>query len=256
MPAMEDGEIFRRPAALSSRGHAGDETGGELGYDKRRFPRMDKERMMEKRRSGLLLLGLIVLWAGAIALSVTDEARSVRRYLHPQARIEACPESHRSPAALTAEQALARAVEMFIETGVRGLCICEMRWIEAPVSGYLVDALGDLEMKITHGSLGEEGRYSLFRLGVADRPLGSGSPFPCGAGEGFAFVAKGVDPEGRPKWYPPPVLTDVVAARLRGDPDSEADFKFPLVYFIKYFQDRERFASLPERYSPCGSSGK
>ena len=209
---------------------------------------------MEKRRFGILRLGLTVLWAGSMALSAADEVKDVRQYIHPRARIEECPEKLQVPGALTYEQALARAVEMFIDSGVRRLCVCEVRWIQAPVSGYLVDALGDLEMKVSHGSLGEEGRYSLFRAGITDRPQGGVSGFPGGAGEEFAFVAKGVGPDGKPKWFPPSVLTDVVTARLRGDPDSEADFKFPLVYFVKYFQDRERFESLPERYAPCAPS--
>jgi hypothetical protein len=233
-----------------------DETGGELGYDGGRPPRMDKERRMGRRRFSILRFGLIVLLAGSLTLSAADEAEGVRQRLHPQARIETCPESHRAPGALTVEQALARAVEMFEEAGVQRLCICEVRWIESPVSGYLVDAQGDLEMTITHGSLGEEGRYSLFRLGVADRPQGNGSRFPGGAGEAFAFVAKGVGPDGKPKWYPPSILTDVVAARLKGDPQGEADIKFFLVYFVKYFQDRESFASLPERFGPCAPSSR
>jgi hypothetical protein len=217
---------------------------------------MDKERMMGKRGFGLILLGSIILWAALVALFAADEIKDVRQHVHPRARIEDCPERCLVPGALTARQALIKAIEMFEEAGVRHLCICEVRWIDSPVSGYLVDALGDLEMKITHGSLGEEGRYSIFRLGVADRPRGDGSRFPGGAGEAFAFVAKGVGPDGKPKWFPPAVLTDVVAERLRGDPKGEADIKFPLVYFVKYFQDKERFASLPERYAPCGPSGK
>jgi len=213
---------------------------------------MGKERMMEKRRFGLLLLASIILWAASLALFPADEAIDVRQHVHPRVRIEKCPENHRAPGALTVEQALVKTIEMFEEAGVRHLCICEVRWVETPFSGYLIDALGDLEMKMTHGSLGEEGRYSLFRLGITDRPQGYGSRFPGGAGEEFAIVAKGVGPDGKPKWFPPPVLTDVVAMRLRGGPAEEADLKFPLVYFVKYFRDKERFASLPERYPPCG----
>ncbi len=211
---------------------------------------------MDKRRFGILGLGVICLWAGSLTLLAADEAMDLRQYVHPLARIEACPEKCRVPGALTAEQVLIEAVRLFAEMGVKRLCVCEVRWIGSPVSGYLVDALGDLEMKITHGSLGEEGRYSLFRLGVADRPQKDGSRLMSAAGEEFAIVAKGVGPDGKPKWFPPSVLTDVVAERLRGDPKGETDIKFPLVYFVKYFQDKERFASLPERYVPCGPSGK
>jgi hypothetical protein len=212
--------------------------------------------MMSKRRFGLLPLGAIVLWTASLALFAADEAKDVRQRVHPRAWVEACPEKYRAPGALTVERALALAVKMFEEVGVQHLCICEVRWVESPVSGYLVDALGDLEMKVSHGSLGEEGHYSLFRLGISDRPQGDGSCFPNGAGGEFVFVAKGTGPDGQPKWYPPSVLTDVAAMRLKGDPQAETDLKFPLVYFVKYFLDQERFASLPERYVPCEPSGQ
>lgn len=206
---------------------------------------------MNNGRFGLLLLAAVALGSGSPALPAADGTIDVGKSLHPRARIENGPGNHRAPGVLTVEQALIKAIALFEDSGVRRLCVCEVRWVEAPVSGYLVDALGDLEMKVTHGSMGEEGRYFIFRLGISDRAQGDGSPLACGAGEGFAFVAKGVGPDGEPKWYPPPVLTDVVAARLKGDPRAETDLKFPLVYFVKYFQDRERFASLPERYAPC-----
>lgn len=207
--------------------------------------------MGRSRRSAVLLLLLC-----AVALGAAEETEDVRPYLHPQARIEECPENLRVPGALTVEQALAKAVVLFADSGVRQLCICEVRWISAPVSGFLVDAQGDLEMRVSHGSLGEEGRYSLFRLGVSDRPQEDGSRLAGGAGEEFAFVAKGIGPDGNPKWYPPALLTDVVALRLKGDPQAESDLKFPLVYFVKYFADRERFASLAERYPPCAFMAK
>jgi hypothetical protein len=129
-------------------------------------------------------------------------------------------------------------VELFSEMGIKHLCICEVRWIESPVWGYLVDARGELEMVRTHGSIGEEGRYFLFRLGITDRPQGDGSRFPPTAGVEFALLAKGVDENGQPKWYPPANLTEVIAHRLRGDPRGERDYKFQLVYFVNYFHDR------------------
>lgn len=87
--------------------------------------------------------------------------------------------------------------------GVAGPVICEVHRIEAPLAGYLVDALGSL---VVDGI-----EFSTFRIGVRD-----GSEQECGdfnAGDEFVFIARGIDAPGPSSGCP---HRDPIRRRTRG----------------------------------------
>ncbi len=189
--------------------------------------------------SGMLLAVISVAWSATTLFADVDEASMARPFVHPRAVIQGSPEPFRADfktkGVLTAEDAVNRAVGIMRKRGIARLCICEVSWIAAPVSGYLVDAQGDLSL--------DGGRCSLFRLGITDSPQGSGSlEFPEGAGEEFVFIARGVDAAGRTLWFPPP------GPDCRPGPQQETTMGM-LAY--EYLLGRQRFETLPERYPPC-----
>ncbi len=110
--------------------------------------------------------------------------------------------------------------------GVAGPVICEVHRIEAPLAGYLVDALGSL---VVDGI-----EYSTFRIGVRD-----GSEQECGdfnAGDEFVFIARGIDALGAVIWLPAPGPDQTPDQGLEFDPTWE------------FLLDREQFETLEERH--------
>jgi hypothetical protein len=112
--------------------------------------------------------------------------------------------------------------------GITGIAICEAQWIAAPVSGYLIDALGNATI--------DGAKFSTFRIGIRDgREEEHGLP----AGEVFVFIAHGREDSGGSAWYPHP------------GPDhepgpEEAITEGMLAY--EFLIGRERFESLTTRY--------
>ena len=76
------------------------------------------------------------------------------------------------------------------EKGVENVLICSVFRIEAPLSGYLVDATGNLEI--------EGVEYTSFRVGVRDD-----GEDPSLAGTEFVFLAAGSGDSGESWIYPP-----------------------------------------------------
>ena len=183
--------------------------------------------------AGLGVAFVFFAWAGR------DEAERARRFVHPQARIQNYPEQFRAEfekrGVLAAAAAVSRAAAIYGKRGIGRLCICEVTWIAGGVSGYLVDARGDLRIA--------GGRFSIFRLGITDSPQGTGSAgFPEGAGEEFVFIARGVGPDGQTLWLPAPGPDYL--------PKPGEDFTQGMLAY-EYLLDRERFETLADRYSPC-----
>lgn len=142
---------------------------------------------------------------------------------------EAFLAGHANPAAFQAEEssgwestapeASVYALLRFHLLGVEDPVVLSVKRIEAPLSGYLVDASGRLEL---------EGRaYSLFRLGLRDDGENSGP-----AWSEFVFLAAGFGEDGEPFIYP------------AGDPGSDDSFAWQHEFLL----DREDFLAL-RRYA-------
>ena len=174
----------------------------------------------------LMIVFLMVLFARAQEYETPDQ------YLHPDSRISSelpssiFADSEKKP--ITPREAAGYALGLLRRHRVANPVICEARWIAAPVSGYLVDALGTL----ANGEV----LYSVFRVGLRDgleRADGLRK-----AGEEFVFIAMGRDTSGNIVWYPPP------------GPDHQpaADEAFDVLLPFEFLLNREDFETLPKRY--------
>lgn len=101
---------------------------------------------------------------------------------------------------------------------VEDVLICRATKIEAPLSGYLVDAQGFWE--------NGDREYSLFRLGVMDDVEDSNR-----AGEEFVFLAVGFSEDGNAFVYP-------TGANIE-DPDGN------FIWEHEFLLDEEEFFSVP-----------
>jgi hypothetical protein len=157
----------------------------------------------------------------------------LERYLHKNARLDTGPpaellqDSLRKP--ISPQQASLFAVQHLKTRGVGDIVICEAFWIAAPLSGYLIDALG----KTTINGV----RYTTFRVGIRDGLEEEGTKRP--AGEVFVFIAYGRDSAGQSVWYPSPGPDYTVA-------QGEAITEDMLAY--EFLLGRERFEALSTRY--------
>ena len=168
---------------------------------------------------GALTVVLLCLVGGALAL---DHAR-VGRYLHPSASLTRSDLIHGLlDERISDRKAAAMGVAALLDRDVHDIEICEVRWITAPLGGFLVDAKG-------HQEAGEA-VYSVFRIGVRDgSEEGDGGGE---AGEVFVFIARGEDTSGNVHWNPP--------GGPLGSSDLDYEFLPP--------GDRAAVASLSSRY--------
>jgi hypothetical protein len=159
--------------------------------------------------------------------------QSLDQFLHPKARIGSdlpsplFRQSSRKP--ITPREAASYAVQRLHEKGVSDLVVCEAQWIAAPVSGYLVDALGRWQ---SAGKL-----YHVFRVGIRDGLERANGDH--GAGEEFVFIALGREPSGSLIWYPG------LGPDHRPAPGEPWDDLLPYEFLLR----RADFESLPSRYA-------
>lgn len=113
--------------------------------------------------------------------------------------------------------------------GITNIVICEVHWIAAPLTGYLVDLLGVLTL--------DREEYTTFRIGIADGLDEDSDRNP--AGKEFVFLALGRDTMGETFWFPRPG-PDYRPAKDEAVPDSFFTYEFLL--------ERERFETLYDRY--------
>ncbi|RKZ04604.1 hypothetical protein DRQ21_02300 [Candidatus Fermentibacteria bacterium] len=106
-------------------------------------------------------------------------------YLHPESQISA----ELDPEEFSQSTACWAAAHHLVQAGVEDIRICEVTRIEAPVSGYLVDATGSW---VTGGDT-----MSVFRTGVFDGYEQVFEP-----GEQFVFLAAGVTKTGEIVVFP------------------------------------------------------
>lgn len=137
-------------------------------------------------------------------------------YLHPESKIS----TELDPVEFTESTACWAAVFHLTQAGVENIRICEVLRIEAPVSGYLVDATGLWNSR-------DDNVFGVFRIGILD-----GQDYPEERGEEFVFLAASSDANGDMLLYPEPVAAE----------DSV------FVYAHEFLQNRNEFFALPERY--------
>ncbi len=116
------------------------------------------------------------------------------------------------------------------------MLVCEVHRIEAPLTGYLVDATGLLE---TGGV-----SFDTFRTGIRDGMESDGGSMP--PGERFAFIARGTAPDGTVSWFPACGPDSVAPEGYPGIADDMLEYEF--------LMGREAFESLASRY-PRPESG-
>jgi hypothetical protein len=176
----------------------------------------------------------------ALFLLLGCSAPGTQQYFHPQAAISSDLSSplfddaeHRP---ITPRQAALYAIERLQARGVENPVICEAQWIAAPLSGYLVDALGTMESG--------DATYTLLRVGIRD-----GLEHADGlraAGEEFVFLALGRDSSGNSAWHPSPG-PDYTPGE--GEP---VDDLLPYEFLLW----RDRFETLSRRYPLNRVSGR
>lgn len=134
-------------------------------------------------------------------------------YLHPSSTLESVIEEGEFGGAASS---LAAVYHLNHYHSVEDIVICETSRIEAPLSGYLVDA---------QGSAVYDGRsYSLFRVGIRDQ-----GDDPSLAGEEFIFIAAGFDHAGEAYFL-----------------HEYTDVEF--VPELEFLTGRDEFLSLGERF--------
>lgn len=137
--------------------------------------------------------------------------------------------------ALSPMDAARTAAGLLGEMGATDVLVCEVMRIEAPLTAYVVDAVGALSMN--------GGEFDAFRLVLRDGAEYDGELYP--PAEQIAFIARGIDQSGQAVWYPS-CGPDYVP---EGDEPAFADSMFEFEFLI----GRESFETLSQRY-PAGSS--
>jgi hypothetical protein len=163
--------------------------------------------------------------------------KNIESYLHKNAILAVPPLSSAPPAELqnperkpiSPREACYYAIEHCKTKGIKHIVICEVQWIAAPLSGYLIDLTGKLTI--------DHEEYITFRIGIMDGCEEDAEKNP--AGREFVFIAFGKTTEGKTLWYPQPG-PDYKPAEGEATPES---------YFIyEFLLNRDRFETLLDRY--------
>lgn len=193
-----------------------------------------KKRTVILYLSGRAKILVALVFSGAQLCS----AKSIESYLHKNAILAAPPLSFPPPAdpmqnperkPISPREACYFAIEHLEAQGIKHIVICEVQWIAAPLSGYLVDLNGKLT--IDHED------YTTFRIGIKDGYEENAEENP--AGEEFVFIAFGKNTGGKAIWYPRPG-PDYKPAKGEAMPES--------FFIYEFLLNRDRFETLFDRY--------
>jgi hypothetical protein len=172
---------------------------------------------------------LAVFW---LSLPIFCPASSVEHYLHKDAKLDSPPQDLFHGSAMKPippREAASFALRRLEARGVRDIVICEISWIAAALSGYLVDVKG----KATINGI----NYSTFRIGIRDGlEKKNGKSL---AGEEFVFIARGEKESGGSVWHPSPG-PDYRLDEGKDVPEGMLEYEFLL--------NREKFESLGNRF--------
>lgn len=189
------------------------------------------KRMDSPVTTDLFVQGLILV-AFLFGTTQLCSAKSIEAYLHKNAILAVEPLSH-PPSDLISKtkempisplKACKFAIERLKTKGIKNIVICEVQWIAAPLSGYLVDTKGALAI--------DHHEYSTFRIGITDG-------LDEDAGKEFIFMAFRKNTNGQAIWYPRP------------GPDyklKEGEVVPESLLIYEFLIDRERFETLWDRY--------
>ena len=142
--------------------------------------------------SGISLLLLLAVSSPVIGDFSGAEPEPYSSSIHPDAEIfdSSYPQEVESPV-ITGLEATVFADSFLSLMGADNVVFCRTTWIVAPLGGYLVDGLCEIDIEGTN--------YTSFRIGIGDGSEGSPE-------EGkFVFIACGTaDGNGSILWYPEP----------------------------------------------------
>jgi len=182
---------------------------------------------------------LFVLIFSIIFLSnpvYSSQEKNLEQYLHKNAILAVPPLSfpppHETDKRITPRKACYYAIKHLKEKGIKNIVICEVQWIAAATSGYLIDLKGNFTIN------NED--YNIFRIGITD---GYKSKFKHrSAGEEFVFMALRKTKQGKIYWYPKPG-PDYKLKKFEAMPESS----FVYEYLLNK-KNRKRLETLDERY--------
>jgi len=124
------------------------------------------------------------------------------------------------------EQVILEVADELMDMGATDVLICGISRIEAPVGGWLLEGLADMEIEAI--------AFSTFIIGIED------------SGDVFTFIARGQDTDGRTCWFPS-IGPDYTPAEGEPFPDELLEFEFLL--------NREGFETLIDDFPRSGVSG-
>lgn len=119
------------------------------------------------------------------------------------------------------DDAIEAAIDRLTEMGSENILICRYHRIEAPLGGYLIAGLFNLEIESEY--------YTTFRIGIED---GEPDTF-------FVFIARGMDRNSNVIWYPEPG-PDYIPEENPVTPESFFAYEFLI--------DRNEFENLESEF--------
>jgi len=167
---------------------------------------LNKESRLEVKLFYIVLIPFMLMG------SVVGSPVSWRDIVYPQDRLM---QSISEMPDIVKDQVIFEAAYELADMGALDVLICGISRIEAPVGGWLLEGLAELEI--------EEVAYSTFIIGIED------------SGEVFAFIARGLDADDLTCWFPT-IGPDHTPAEGEPFPDELLEFEFLL--------DREGFETL------------
>jgi len=156
-------------------------------------------------------------------------------YLHKNARlVEPSPivkGTDKGP--ISAHRAAAFAFARLESRGMKYVQICEVRWIAAPLTGYLIDAKGSLRI--------DRQKFRVFRIGVRDGMEEKDGLWK--AGSEFVFIAYGKTSGGKPVWYPK--FGPGLVPTEKSTPEEMSSY---LAFQFLAPEEQKNFENLADRY--------
>jgi hypothetical protein len=142
--------------------------------------------------TGISLLLLLVISSLVFGDSSDAESAAYFSSIHPDGEIfdSSYPQEVEFPV-ITGLEAIVFADSFLSHMGARNVVFCRTTWIVAPLGGYLVDGLCEIDIEGTH--------YTSFRIGIGDGSEGNPEE------DKFTFIAHGTaDGNGNIHWHPEP----------------------------------------------------
>ena len=138
------------------------------------------------------MLLLLVISSLALGDSFDAEQETYFSSIHPDAEIfdSSYPQRVEFPV-ITGLEATVFADSFLSHMGAKNVVFCRTTWIVAPLGGYLVDGLCEIDIEGTH--------YTSFRIGIGDGSEGNPEE------DTFTFIACcTTDGNGNMHWHPEP----------------------------------------------------